>query len=233
MASPAHPGQGESWYELLGLSPSASAAEIAAAVELLSRRAAALANTAPERSQRLRETSRAIKRDLLSGPEARERYDRSLLPPDSPPTPIITDDGPALPGPASPWPVPATPGPGGALPGPPGPPAPTLGEALGPAAVWAQEQGRRFRRFLQAGWTCANCGHGAMPGERFCVRCGQPIAVPGTSGRPDAQASAGAPAAAPAPATAASPAQATACPTCGLVPSSSDRFCRRCGTPRR
>lgn len=63
------------WYAYLGLSPEATAEEIQGAVERLSRQASALAATSPERSQLLRETIRAIKRDLLSGPENRRRYD--------------------------------------------------------------------------------------------------------------------------------------------------------------
>lgn len=69
---------GKNWYATLSLSTAASEAEIATAVELLSRRAAALAVTAPERSRELRDLTRSIKQDLLSGPEARQRYDRAL-----------------------------------------------------------------------------------------------------------------------------------------------------------
>jgi curved DNA-binding protein CbpA len=74
------PAPGSDWYSVLGLSPAASADEIAVAVERLSRQASALAVTAPERSQQLREVTRAIKRDLLSGLESRRRYDQSLRP---------------------------------------------------------------------------------------------------------------------------------------------------------
>jgi len=76
--------QQEDWYAFLRLSPQASEEEIAQAVERLSRQAAALAVTAPERSQRLRDTVRLIKRDLLSGQENRQRYDlgtAALAPP--------------------------------------------------------------------------------------------------------------------------------------------------------
>ena len=68
----------EDWYAYLGLSPQAPEEQIAQAVERLSRQAAALAVTAPERSQRLRDTIRLIKRDLLSGQENRQRYDLGL-----------------------------------------------------------------------------------------------------------------------------------------------------------
>jgi len=74
------PAPGSDWYSVLRLSPAASADEIAVAVERLSRQASALAVTAPERSQQLREVTRAIKRDLLSGLEGRRRYDQSLRP---------------------------------------------------------------------------------------------------------------------------------------------------------
>jgi DNA-directed RNA polymerase subunit RPC12/RpoP len=70
----------EDWYAYLRLSPQAPEEQIAQAVERLSRQAAALAVTAPERSQRLRDTIRLIKRDLLSGQEHRQRYDLGLAP---------------------------------------------------------------------------------------------------------------------------------------------------------
>lgn len=63
------------WYAVLQLAPEATIEQIAQAVEKRSRQATALANTAPERSQQLREQIRAIKRDLLSGDEARASYD--------------------------------------------------------------------------------------------------------------------------------------------------------------
>ena len=69
--------ESNNWYAFLRLSPAAREDEIQSAVERLSRQASALAVTAPERSQSLRETVRAIKRDLLSGPESRRRYDAS------------------------------------------------------------------------------------------------------------------------------------------------------------
>src|SRR5438034_8618110 len=87
----AGPGKAPDWYAVLGVRPGAPAEEIAAAVERMSRQASALANTAPHRSQELRETTRAIKRDLLSGPEARQRYDLSRA-----------ERGPSPPPPAAP-----------------------------------------------------------------------------------------------------------------------------------
>lgn len=65
------------WYEVLKLAPDSATERIEAAVERLSRQATALAVTAPERSQRLRDQVRAMKRDLLSGPENRARYDEA------------------------------------------------------------------------------------------------------------------------------------------------------------
>ena len=56
------------WYAYLRLPPEATAGDIERVVERLSRQASALAATASERSQLLRETVRAIKRDLLPGP---------------------------------------------------------------------------------------------------------------------------------------------------------------------
>ena len=63
------------WFEYLKLAPDAPAAQVEQSVERLSRQAAALAVTQPERSQQLRDNVRAIKRDLMSGPENRARYD--------------------------------------------------------------------------------------------------------------------------------------------------------------
>jgi DNA-directed RNA polymerase subunit RPC12/RpoP len=129
----------EDWYAYLGLSPQAPEEEIAQAVERLSRQAAALAVTAPERSQRLRDTIRLIKRDLLSGQENRRRYDVG-----------------------------------------------------------------------QAGWTCATCGREALPGDRFCTKCGTPIKPV----RPEAAPAGARP----------------ACVNCGSALTARDVFCPRCGT---
>lgn len=129
----------EDWHAYLGLSPQAPEQEIAQAVERLSRQAAALAVTAPERSQRLRDTIRLIKRDLLSGRENRQQYDPGL-----------------------------------------------------------------------AGWTCAACGKEALPGDRFCTKCGTPIKLV----QPEA-----------------APTEARlACVNCGSPLTANDVFCSRCGT---
>lgn len=145
----------DDWYAYLRLSPEAPTAEIEGAVERLSRQASALAATAPERSQSLRETIRAIKRDLLSGPENRRRYDERVRQPARPAYP-----------PAAP--VPATP-PAAAAPGASAAPAP-------PGAMRAgQGAGSRLARFLRTGWTCPSCGRGAVPSDKFCTKCGTPI----------------------------------------------------------
>ena len=129
----------DDWHAYLGLSPQAPEEQIAQAVERLSRQAAVLAVTAPERSQRLRDTIRLIKRDLLSGQENRQRYDLGL-----------------------------------------------------------------------AGWTCAACGKEALPGDRFCTKCGTPIK--------------------PVQPEAAPPRARPACVNCGSALTANDVFCSRCGT---
>ncbi|MGH3149336.1 MAG: double zinc ribbon domain-containing protein [Streptosporangiaceae bacterium] len=140
------------WYAFLRLSPTAREDEIQSAVERLSRQASALAATAPERSQSLRETARAIKRDLLSGPESRRRYDACLplrLPSHGRPAAAHL---PPAPGPAPPAPVPPEPVPYGFT-----------------------GAGSRLARFLRTGWTCPACGNGGVPSDKFCTKCGTPI----------------------------------------------------------
>jgi curved DNA-binding protein CbpA len=65
-------------YEVLGVGRDATAEAITEAAERLTRQASALANTAPERSQQLRELIRAAKELLLAGDEQRRRYDEEL-----------------------------------------------------------------------------------------------------------------------------------------------------------
>jgi curved DNA-binding protein CbpA len=205
------PAPGSDWYSVLRLSPAASADEIAVAVERLSRQASALAVTAPERSQQLREVTRAIKRDLLSGLESRRRYDQSLRP-----------GAPAAQAPAAP----AGTLPAGPLPaGPPAaghPAAPAAGHpapAAGATAPSAPDRRKRFMRFLQGAWTCPACGHDAMPGEEFCTKCGGKLrtatgddapAVPGSEGT-----------------------RVPSCVACGIALSPTDRFCTHCGSRRQ
>jgi hypothetical protein len=146
------------WYGYLRLEPGATDEQIAVAVERLSRQAASLATTAPERSQQLRETVRSIKRDLMSGPDSRQRYDQAraqqaAAPPPQPPVPPHRAPS-AQPGPAQPGPQ---------------PPAETMGS--------------RLARFMRTGWACPSCGNGALPSEKFCAKCGSPIQPPRTAGR--------------------------------------------------
>lgn len=134
------------WYALLRLSPAATDEEIQGAVERLSRQASALAATAPARSQLLRETIRSIKRDLLSGPTDRRRYDASH--PQAPAAPSM----PTVAGPVPPEPVPHR-----------------------PAHHGTGGPGSRLARFLRTGWTCPACGKGGVPSDKFCTKCGTPI----------------------------------------------------------
>jgi hypothetical protein len=219
----AAPGKEPDWYAVLGVGPAASAGEIAAAVERLSRQASALANTAPHRSQELRETTRAIKRDLLSGPEARQRYDLSRAgpgpspPPPAAPSAKAAEDrtATAAVGPpvkaaenwtataAANWTATAAAGP------PDAPPADRVMNAGGGL-------GARIMRFMQTGWTCPACGQGAMPNDRFCTTCGAEIR----------------PAAAPAARAPAAPAPAGTCAACGNALITGHDFCTRCGERR-
>jgi curved DNA-binding protein CbpA len=208
------PAPGSDWYSVLGLSPAASADEIAVAVERLSRQASALAVTAPERSQQLREVTRAIKRDLLSGLESRRRYDQSLRPgaaaPQAPAAPPgMLPAGPSAAGPPAAPPATPTAAPAAGRPAP----------VAGATAPQAPDRRKRFMRFLQGAWTCPACGHDAMPGEEFCTKCGGKLrtatgddapAVPGSGG-----------------------ARVPSCAACGIALSPTDRFCTHCGSRRQ
>lgn len=145
----------DGWYTYLRLSPEVTTAEIEGAVERLSRQASALAATAPERSQSLRETIRAIKRDLLSGPENRRHYDERRRQRARPARPAAA---PMLGAPSAA----AAPGASAAF-VPPG----TMRAGQGTAS--------RLARFLRTGWTCPSCGRGAVPSDKFCTKCGTPI----------------------------------------------------------
>ena len=140
--------ESDNWYAYLRLPPEATVDEIQSAVERLSRQASALAATSPERSQSLRETIRSIKRDLLSGPENRQRYDASRLQRRvAPAAPIPTTGPPPAPASCPPAPYPPT----------------------------GQRAGARIARFLRTGWTCPACGKGGVPSDKFCTKCGTPI----------------------------------------------------------
>lgn len=65
-------------YEFLGLEPTASQAEIEAAIEKISEQAISLVYSSPQRSADLWERIRHMRRDLLATPEGRQVYDEAL-----------------------------------------------------------------------------------------------------------------------------------------------------------
>jgi hypothetical protein len=211
--------QQEDWYAYLNIATDAPIEQVEQAVERLSRQATALAVTAPERSQRLRDTVRSIKRDLLSGPEARARYDAgrdaaatptpvpiSQLPPPAMPAPV-TEAVPPPPSYSPPPTAPASPVPGGSYGG--GPPGVGPAGRSGGGGAGGERIGARLARFLRTGWVCAECGKDALPSEKFCTRCGTAI-IPT---RPEAV-----------------PATRVTCVNCAAQVGVNDAFCARCGT---
>ena len=210
------PAPGSDWYSVLGLSPAASADEIAAAVERLSRQASALAVTAPERSQQLREVTRAIKRDLLSGQDSRRQYDQSLRPGG------LAAPAPAAPPGAPPAGTPVAPTAAPPVRPPAGPPAaPPVGHPAPAAAAMVPQvpdRRKRFVRFLQGAWTCPACGHDAMPGEEFCTKCGGRLRTATGDDLPAGPRSGGA--------------RVPSCAACGAALGTDDRFCTHCGSRR-
>ena len=197
--------ESDNWYAYLRLPPGATVEEIQSAVERLSGQASALAATSPERSQSLRETIRSIKRDLLSGPENRQRYDAPRLQQRAAQAPPVPTAGPPPPAPAS-HPL---------APYPSAPNPPTPGPALYPPT--GQGAGARIARFLRTGWTCPACGKGGVPSDKFCTRCGTPIRPV----RPEA---------APEPAGVSRP--HLACGICANPLGPMDAFCAKCGARR-
>jgi hypothetical protein len=161
----------ENWYQMLGLQPGTPSDAVASAIERLSRQASVMANTDPERSQRLRETIRDMRHDLMSGEEARKHYDEAIT--------RLNPPHPAGPNPAGP-PSHAT------MASSPTQPLrestmPT-GEADHPAVIDSVASAvlpvvARFRRFLQSGWTCPSCGAEGTPSDRFCTSCGGAMKV--------------------------------------------------------
>jgi len=212
------------WYALLGLSDDASERDLDTAIERLSRQASALVNSAPERSQQLRDTVRAIRGDLLSGPEARRRYDERVLAMRRQPAPPSSADPsrdtqpPAYrySPPSSNLPVIAN-GPSPVQhettnrPDLPPPPADAFGPASSPPnfidtmASNIVPMASRFRRFLKTGWTCPSCSAQGGPEDEFCKSCG---AVMKTE----------------------APVTRRTCPRCSAEVGNGDRFCARCGT---
>jgi len=159
------------WYNELGLEPDAPSEVVADAVEPLSRQASALANTAPKRSQQLRDTIRAMRQDLMSGPEARRQYDERLAR-----TPPFRPAGPDhLPHETVAYPEPTWSPPGPSVATPATPVADVIAGTVLPMVA-------RFRRFLQTGWTCPSCAEEGSPGDRFCTRCGAAMKQASQSG---------------------------------------------------
>jgi Double zinc ribbon len=169
------------WYAYLGLSRDATPDEIRSGIERLSRQASALATTSPERSQLLRETIRAIKRDLLPAPGNRA------------PGPV-----PPAPGPVPPAPAPMRPSP---VPAPAGYPAgtgttagsrlarflrtgwtcPACGKGGVPSDKFCTRCGTPIRAVRpDDGPTsdraprpiCSACANPLSPMDAFCSRCG-------------------------------------------------------------
>lgn len=204
------------WYEMLGIEPNASDAELAEAVGRLSRQASVMANTAPERSQRLRDQVRAIRGDLLAGEVARTRYDRLLAETkrmDNNTEPVSPRQEPMPPTQATNQiqdrynPVQAS-----------ARSVPSGGEAyvgdrpsvLDAVVANVAPAVSRFRRFLQSGWTCPSCGTEGGPADKFCSKCGASMKS------------------AP---LAATPAAGAICAECSAALGPTARFCVRCGTP--
>ncbi len=186
------------WYSFLGVGPDATTEQVTAAVERLSRQANALAVTAPERARQLRDQIRAIKQDLLSGPESRRRYDHGLLAREPKSADVTRPRPPQAP-------VPQAPGlmsriskflqTGWTCVG--------CGYGAQPTDKFCPKCGGRVESGLggqlprasgagQAGagspgpgpetqvTRCGRCGTRAAPGDVFCMRCGNGLS-PGTS----------------------------------------------------
>jgi hypothetical protein len=221
-AGSAHAGAGHlNWYSLLGVAPDATTEQLTAAVERLARQANALAVTAPERARHLRDQVRAIKQDLLSGAEARQRYDEALARPTPSPPPNPTPN--PLPNPPpSPTPTP----PAQPTPASPTPSARPSPATSGPGLL------SRISKFLQTGWTCGQCGYGALPTDKFCPKCGSRVESGLGSQAPAAAspaAGAGAGAGAPATGQAERP-EIARCGRCGSEAVAGNAFCIRCGS---
>ncbi len=167
----------------------------------------ALSVTAPDRSRLLRDQIRAIRQDLLSGDVQRQRYDQARALAAAP----QTGDAPA----ASAW------------------QAPLQGrQAQRPGQQAAQFAGlvSRVAKFLQTGWTCPSCGHGALPNDRFCHKCGAKIEAPAIA-QQAAGHQAGFQASAPGGPQGGEP-RAPFCGKCGGPIAPGNTFCTQCGAQR-
>lgn len=78
----------------------------------------------------------------------------------------------------------------------------------------------RIARFLQTAWTCPSCGHGALPSDKFCQKCGTRIRPP--SWTEDAAGDDARPQLAP----------SVLCGACGSRISAGNFFCTHCGAKR-
>ena len=223
------------WYSFLGIGPGATTEQITAAVERLSRQANALAVTAPERARQLRDQARAIKQDLLSGAESRQRYDHGLAARTAndadtqPPGPVLRQAPAGYPmaapaGPATPRPTASPPGPAiQSGPMPYGYSPPPVVRAPG---VQAPGLMSRISKFLQTGWTCVSCGYGTQPTDKFCPKCGNRVESglggPQASGSAAGQVRPDAPSREP-------ETLRSRCGQCGTWAAPGDTFCMRCG----
>ena len=165
-------GRVKDWYEVLGIDTNSHDSAINAAIERMSRLASALANTAPDRSQDVRETIRAIRRDLCSGLDARQAYDQQLArsKTELKSEPLASESGNVvpseIPGQVAPPPFYA---------GTQNPQSRHDGQAVSespPSVVDAVVANlapvvSRFRRFIQSGWSCPTCGSEGRPGDEI------------------------------------------------------------------
>jgi hypothetical protein len=279
-------GEPEDWYALLGLSPTATAEQIAVVVDRLATLADAESATAPERSRDLYLQINAIRADLLSGPDRRRRYDEMLayrewaaatrppqaagsmsplpmpasgppqagqpypVPPQAPeswmlapaPVPARGSDAATEAQPASgarTWADPdargdaqagtgAQAGDADSAPGRPGfaGPGPDARWQAGPTAhqaVTSSHAGRtmaRLRHFLQTAWTCPACGHGALPADKFCQKCGARVPPPRWSVAADV------------PHSRSPISPPVLCVSCGSRISAGNMYCTQCGARR-
>jgi curved DNA-binding protein CbpA len=163
------------WYAVLGVVRSASTEDISLAIEKLARTSAALAVTNPERSQQIRETARSIRRDLLSGPEARRSYDRSLALGHQPERQYGESDQRQA--------KPAAVAPTGGLSArfvrflKQGWTCESCGTPGGPGDRFCSSCGAEIKaipdpRQVSQKSNCASCGARVRPGDRFCSGCG-------------------------------------------------------------
>jgi hypothetical protein len=204
--------QQEDWYGYLNIAPDAPIEQIEEAIQRLSGQAAALAVTEPERSQRLRDAIQSIERDLLSGPEARARYDAAreaatappqvlppqVLPPPVPPPPLPSTRAVSIPPPptvASPPAWATIPPPPAAVPPPPPYPPPPMAPAS-PAAGGPYADGSTGGGPAGGG----SPGRGPRGGERIGARLARFLRT------------------------------GWVCAECGKGALPSDKFCTRCGT---